>query len=153
MASDSVICSRHYKLGGAIRMERRGAVVGSVVGALVALAFALVISVIPAYVFLETSWRAVVYVAVAVAAPPTVWFLRVVARATSSDSAEVIAWGAIGAMMFDGLMIGFAPALYGQTGDALAWAASSLLFAFASLLVAIRVMAGAPRRTSVEQPA
>jgi hypothetical protein len=54
----------------------------------------------------------------------------------------VFAWGTIGAITFDGLAIGFVPGLYGQTGDALAWAASSLLFAFASLLVAGELMLG-----------
>jgi hypothetical protein len=45
-------------------------------------------------------------------------------------------------MTFDGLAIGFIPGLYGQTGDALAWAAAMLLVAFASLLIAAQVMIG-----------
>ena len=52
------------------------------------------------------------------------------------------AWAAAGAMTFDGLAIGFIPGLYGQTGQALAWTAAALLFAFASLLVAGQVMLG-----------
>lgn len=121
--------------------HRNGAaVVGFVVGALVALVFAVVISLTPPWVFLETGWRAVVYVCVGLAAPPTVWFLQGVARWSRRDTGLVLAWGTIGAITFDGLAIGFAPALYGQTGDALAWAASALLFAFASLLVAGQLM-------------
>ncbi len=125
-------------------MDQRNsaAVIGFVVGALVALVFAVVISFVPPWVFLETGWRAAVYVCVALAAPPTVWFLQGVARWSRRDTALVFAWGTIGAMTFDGLAIGFLPALYGQTGDALAWAASSLLFAFASLLVAGQLMLG-----------
>lgn len=42
----------------------------------------------------------------------------------------------------DGLAIGFIPALYGQTGQALAWVAAALLFAFASLIVAGQLMLG-----------
>jgi hypothetical protein len=45
-------------------------------------------------------------------------------------------------MTFDGLAIGFIPQLYGQTGQALAWTASALIFAFASLLVAGQLMLG-----------
>jgi len=45
-------------------------------------------------------------------------------------------------MTFDGLAIGFVPELYGQTGQALAWAASALLFAFASLIIAGQLMLG-----------
>ena len=120
----------------------KAAGIGIGVGAVVALAFAIVISLLPAWLFLETSWRVLVYVVVAAAAPPTVWFLQWIARLSRQDERLVFAWGAIGAMTFDGLAIGFVPGLYGQTGDALAWAASSLLFAFASLLVAGQLMLG-----------
>lgn len=124
-------------------MERRGgAVLGFVVGALVALVFAVVISLVPAFVFLEAPWRVVVFVAVALAAPPTVWFLQWVARLRRADERVVFTWGTAGAMTFDGLAIGFVPGLYGQTGDALAWAAAALLFAFASLIVAGQLMLG-----------
>jgi hypothetical protein len=45
-------------------------------------------------------------------------------------------------MTFDGLAIGVVPGLYGQTGDALAWAAAAVLFAFASLLIAGQQLLG-----------
>jgi hypothetical protein len=83
-----------------------------------------------------------VYVAVALAAPPTVWFLQWVARLRNLDQRTVFLGGAAGAMTFDGLAIGFVPELYGQTGQALAWTASALIFAFASLIVAGQVMLG-----------
>jgi hypothetical protein len=120
----------------------KGAGVGAAVGAAVALLFAVVISLLPEWLFLEAGWRAAVYAVCALAAPPTVWFLRWVARAASRDVRVVFTWAAAGALAFDGLAIGFAPGLYGQTGDALAWAASSLLFAFASLVVAGQLMLG-----------
>ena len=126
-------------------MDERGsgaAVTGFTVGALVALSFAVPISLVPAFVFLETGWRAVVYVAVALAAPPTVWFLQWVARLRRLDQRLTFTWAAASAMTFDGLAIGFIPALYGQTGQALAWTASALLFAFASLIVAGQLMLG-----------
>ncbi len=124
--------------------ERRSAAVltGFVVGALVALGFAIVISLLPESLFLQTPRRVAVYVAVALAAPPTVWFLQWVARLRRLDQRTVFLWGAAGAMTFDGLAIGFVPELYGQTGQALAWTASALIFAFASLIVAGQVMLG-----------
>lgn len=119
-----------------------GAPTGFVVGALVALAFAIVISLLPSFVFLETGWRVAVFITCALAAPPTVWFLQWVARLRHLDQRLVFTWAAAGAMTFDGLAIGFAPALYGQTGQALAWVGAALLFAFASLIIAGQFMLG-----------
>ena len=126
-------------------MVQRGSgavLTGFVVGALVALSFAIVISVLPASLFLDAPKRVVVYLACALAAPPTVWFLQWVARIRGLDQRVVFTWAAAGAMTFDGVAIGFVPALYGQTGQALAWVASALIFAFASLIVAGQVMLG-----------
>ena len=118
------------------------AVTGLVVGALVALGFAIVISLLPDSVVLEMRWRIVTYIAVALAAPPTVWFLQAIARWRHLDQRETFIWGAAGAMTFDGLAIGFIPQLYGHTGQALAWVASALIFAFASLIIAGQLMLG-----------
>lgn len=126
------------------------AVTGLVVGALVALGFAILISLLPAWVVLETKWRVVTYIVVALAAPPTVWFLQAIARWRHLDQRETFIWGAAGAMTFDGLAIGFLPQLYGHTGQALAWVASALIFAFASLIVAGQVMLG--RAEAVSSP-
>ena len=126
------------------------AVTGLVVGALVALGFAILISLLPAWVVLETKWRVVTYIVVALAAPPTVWFLQAVARWRHLDQRETFIWGAAGAMTFDGLAIGFLPGLYGKTGQALAWVASALIFAFASLIVAGQLMLG--RAEAVSSP-
>ncbi len=118
------------------------AVTGAVIGAIIALTFAIVISRMPASAFLETRWRIVVYVVCALAAPPTVWLLQWIARVRRVDQRRLFTWAAAGAMTFDGLAIGFASGLYGQTGQALAWTASALLFAFASLVVAGQIMLG-----------
>ena len=115
---------------------------GLVVGALVAFGFAVLIRLLPESVFLQAHWRFAVYVVCALAAPPTVHFLTWVARVRGLDQRAVFAWAAAGAMAFDGLAIGFVPDLYGQTGQALAWMASALIFAFASLLIAGQVMLG-----------
>ncbi|MBU3705704.1 MAG: hypothetical protein FGM50_03335 [Mycobacterium sp.] len=124
--------------------ERGSAAAGTglVVGALVALGFAIVIRLLPEWLFLKTHWRIGVYALCAAAAPPTVWFLQWVARVRGLDQRQVFSWAAAGAMTFDGLAIGFIPDLYGQTGQALAWTASALIFAFASLLIAGQIMLG-----------
>ena len=60
-------------------MDERGAattVTGLAVGAIVALGFAVLISLLPDALFLEGQWRAVAYLAGALAAPPTVWEAR-----------------------------------------------------------------------------
>ena len=120
--------------------ENGAAPTGGVVGALVALGFAIVVSLLPASLFLQTPRRILVYVVCALAAPPTVWFLQWIARWRHLDQRAVFLWGAAGAMTFDGLAVGFIPQLYGQTGQALAWTASALIFAFASLLIAGQIM-------------
>jgi hypothetical protein len=122
--------------------DRGTAFTGLALGALIALSFAIVISRLPATLFLETRWRIVVYIVCALAAPPTVWLLQWIARARRLDQRRLFTWATAGAMTFDGLAIGFASGLYGQTGQALAWAASALIFAFASLIVAGQLMLG-----------
>lgn len=117
-------------------------VTGLVTGALVALGFALLIGLLPESLFLQAHWRVVVYVVCAAAAPPTVLFVQWIARIRGLDQRGVFAWAAAGALTFDGLAIGFAPFLYGQTGQALAWTASAPIFAFASLLIAGQIMLG-----------
>ena len=122
------------------RRDTAPVLTGLVVGALVAFGFALVIRLVPESVFLQTPWRLAAYLLCALAAPPTVLFLKWVARIRGLDARAVFNWAAAGAMTFDGLAIGFIPELYGQTGQALAWTASALIFAFASLLIAGQVM-------------
>lgn len=118
----------------------RGVVAGFLFGALVAFVFALVIRVLPERWFLDSTSRLLLFVIVALAGPPSVLMTRAVARQTAQPRQLVQDWAAIGALTFDGVMIGFAPELYGQTGDALAWAAATLLFAFAALLCSGQVM-------------
>ena len=47
-----------------------------------------------------------------------------------------LSWAAIsGSLLFDGAALGFAPDLYGQTGDAWAYTAAGLLWAFGWIAV------------------
>ena len=125
-------------------------VTGFIVGLLIALGFAILISLLPASVFRDTPKRVGVYVACALAAPPTVWLLQGVARLRNLDQRATFFWAIAGAMTFDSLAIGFVPELYGQTGQALAWTASALLFAFVTAIIVGQVMLGnvvpAPQR-------
>ena len=117
-------------------------VTGFIVGLLIALGFAVIISLLPASLFLDTPKRVAVYVVCALAAPPTVWLLQGIARLRNLDQRATFFWAIAGAMTFDSLAIGFVPELYGQTGQALAWTASALLFAFVTAIVAGQVMLG-----------
>ena len=117
-------------------------VTGFIVGLLIALGFAILISLLPASLFLETPKRVGVYVVCALAAVPTVWLLQGVARLRTLDQRATFFWAIAGAMTFDSLAIGFVPELYGQTGQALAWVASALLFAFVTAIIAGHVMLG-----------
>ena len=115
-------------------------VTGLIVGALIALGFAVVISLLPAALFLDTPKRIAVYVVCALAAPPTVWLVQWIAKLRHLDQRATFFWAVGGAMLFDSLAIGFVPRLYGQTGQALAWTASALIFAFAAVVIAGQVM-------------
>ena len=117
-------------------------VTGFIVGLLIALGFAILISLLPASLFLDTPKRVAVYVVCALAAAPTVWLLQGIARLRNLDQRATFFWAIAGAMTFDSLAIGFVPALYGQTGQALAWTASALIFAFVTAIVAGQIMLG-----------
>jgi hypothetical protein len=56
-------------------------------------------------------------------------------------------WIVAGALTFDGLFIGFWPAVYGQEGFALTMTASMLLWAFAWIVIAGLIM-NRDRRTT-----
>ncbi len=127
--------------------DRRSYPTGFVFGVVVALAFALVISLLPAALFEERGLLALALLLGALAAPPTVWLVWAVANWRRTDPTITLLAAGTGAITFDGLGIAFIPGLYGQTGQALAGVGAMLLFAFASLAVAGYVMT---RRASVE---
>jgi hypothetical protein len=113
-------------------------------GAAVALGFALVISVLPDWFFQPKSLGlAVAFALGAAAAPPTVWSIWLATRPTPATRPLAVVAGGVGAMLFDGIAIGFAPGLYGQ--DEMGAVGAMLLFAFASLAIAGVVMTKAHR--------
>jgi hypothetical protein len=117
------------------RTQDRTLIVGSVVGLVIAFTIALVISLVPSWVLTETGSRIVVYVLLAVTAPAFVLPLWALAPRAAMDPRR-LTWAAIGgALLFDGAALGFLPGLYGQTGDAWAYTAAGLLWAFGWLVV------------------
>jgi hypothetical protein len=113
-----------------------GVVSGLILGFVIAFVFALVISFLPAEWFLNTSYLAILY---ALQVPAGIAFIPVataVAGFRGESPRQVLLWACCGALAFDGLMLGFWPALYGQEGAALTAVATLLLWAFAWIVVA-----------------
>lgn len=113
----------------------RALAVGLILGVAIAFGFALVISLIPGWVFVEVGPRVVLYLLVALSSPLLIlpiWMLG----ARSGLAPRTLAWASLGgAMLFDGTALAFVPGLYGQTGDAWALTGTMLLWAFGWLVV------------------
>lgn len=115
---------------------RTGSVLGVALGLGIAFVFALVIARMPERWFVEPEPRAVLYLVQVLVAPVFVLVARWVARPAGASERTVLFWAVAGALAFDGLVLGFWPSLYGQSGEALAWTAATLLWAFAWIVVA-----------------
>lgn len=123
------------------RSTRDGMVSGLVLGLAVAFGFALVIRFIPAAWLADTFPRALLFAAQVPAGLAFVPVAVRVARARSESPRQVLLWACCGALAFDGLVLGFWPALYGQEGAALTAVATLLLWAFAWILAAALLFA------------
>lgn len=109
---------------------------GLLIGLGGAAVFAVVISFFPESWFTETGQRAVLY---AVQVPAGVLFVllaRGAGRSIDVDDRVLFQGLVAGALLFDGLFIGFWPGIYGQEGFALTMTASVLLWAFAWIVIA-----------------
>jgi hypothetical protein len=118
----------------------KAAAVGFVIGVVGAAAFAVVISFFPGSWFTETGQRVVLYAAQVPSGVLFVLLARAVGRGLGADDVVLFQWLTAGALMFDGLFIGFWPAIYGQQGFALTVTASVLLWAFAWIVIAGLIM-------------
>ena len=106
-----------------------------VLGLVIAFGFALTIRLIPEWVLTDTGPRLATYVVLALSAPAIVLPLWALAPRITADP-RWLAWAAIsGSLLFDGAALGFVPDLYGQTGDAWAYTAAGLLWAFGWIAV------------------
>jgi hypothetical protein len=120
---------------------------GFIVGFVGALGFAILISFFPESWFVETGPRIVLYAAQVAAGPLFVLLARGIGQRIGVDGQSVLMWIVAGALTFDGLFIGFWPAIYGQEGFALTMTASMLLWAFAWIVIAGLIM-NRDRRTT-----
>jgi hypothetical protein len=118
----------------------KAAVVGFMIGLGGAAAFAVAISFFPTSWFTETSQRAVLYAVQVPAGALFVLLARAAGRAINVDDRTLFQGLVAGALLFDGLFIGFWPAIYGQEGFALTMTAAVLLWAFAWIVIAGVVM-------------
>lgn len=121
--------------------QREGLVSGVVLGLTIAFSFAIVIRFIPTAWLVEPLYRALLY---AVQIPAALAFLpiaTIVARSRRERPRPVLLWACAGALAFDGLVLGFWPALYGHRELALTVVATLLLWAFAWIVVAALLFA------------
>lgn len=118
------------------RSKRSGLVSGFVLGVAVAFVFAVVIRFIPADWLVEPLPRACLYAAQVPSALLFNPLATFVARSRGASPRQVLLWACCGALAFDGLVLGFWPALYGQQGLALTVVATLLLWAFAWIVAA-----------------
>jgi hypothetical protein len=132
------------------RSTRDGMIPGLVLGFAVAFGFALVIRFIPATWLTDTLVRSILFAAQVPAGLAFIPVAAAVARARGESPRQVLLWACCGALAFDGLVIGFWPALYGHEGDALTVVATLLLWAFAWILVA--ALRFAPEDTGAGRP-
>ena len=123
---------------------------GIPLGLAIGLGFALVIGLIPEAAFAETGWQALLYAAQVPAGLVFVLVFHALARVLGADRHRLILAAVAGALAFDGVAIGFLPAVYGQPSASMAWVAATLLWAFAWIVIAeLSVQARAMTRGAV----
>jgi hypothetical protein len=123
------------------RNWRSGLVSGVILGVVIAFFFAVVIRFVPAGWLEDPVTRAWLYAAQVPSALLFIPIAAAVARLRRESPRQVLLWACAGALAFDGLVLGFWPALYGQEGVALTAVATLLLWAFAWIVVAALLFA------------
>jgi hypothetical protein len=123
------------------RNSHSGLISGLILGVAIAFFFAVVIRFVPAEWLVDPVSRAWLYAA---QVPSALLFIPIaiaVARFRRESPRQVLLWACAGALAFDGLVLGFWPALYGQEGLALTVVATLLLWAFAWIVAAALLFA------------
>lgn len=133
-----------------VSTQRNDAVSGLILGIAIAFVFALVFRIIPADWLVEPAPRALLYAAQVPAALIFIPIARLVAGWRGAGPRELLLWACVGALAFDGLVIGFWPGLYGQEGLALTVVATLLLWAFAWILAAALLFAPREHAASLD---
>jgi hypothetical protein len=123
------------------RNPHSGLISGLILGVAIAFFFAVVIRFVPPEWLVDPVSRAWLYAA---QVPSALLFIPIaiaVARFRRESPRRVLLWACAGALAFDGLVLGFWPALYGQEGLALTVVATLLLWAFAWIVAAALLFA------------
>ena len=121
--------------------RRHGMVSGFILGVAGAFVFALLFRLIPAGWLVSLPSRTLLYAAQVPAGLAFIPIAGIAARARGERTRAVLLWTCAGALAFDGLALGFWPALYGHEGLALTIVATLLLWAFAWIVVAALLFA------------
>lgn len=127
--------------------------IGVPVGIVGALGFALVIGLFPESLFSDAGWRILLYAAQVPAGPILVLALYAVARAVAADRHRFVLAVVAGALAFDGIAVGFFPGVYGQPEELVVWVGSTLLWAFAWIVIAALVLEARRVRTATVRAA
>jgi hypothetical protein len=114
----------------------RDSALGIPLGVVGALGFAFVIGLIPDAAFSDSGWRVVLYAVQVPAGPVIVLAIAALAGVLKADRHRFVVSVVGGALIFDGLAVGFFPGVYGQPAESAVWVGSTLLWAFAWIVIA-----------------
>ena len=101
-----------------------------IAGILIAFSAAIMIRFFPDSWLLNSSQRVGVFVFSALCSPPIVILIRRLARALHHPVQRFFYIANIGALLFDSTATGFAPQIYGHTGDASRVVIAAITFGF-----------------------
>lgn len=126
---------------------------GIPVGVVAALGFAFVIGLIPDAAFSDTGWRVFLYAVQVPAGPILVLLIAALAGLLRADRHRFVVAVVGGALVFDGLAVGFFPGVYGQPAESAVWVGSTLLWAFAWIVIAELVIDARRKRAAAVREA
>lgn len=118
------------------------------IGVVTAIAFAGVLRLFPEEMFLDTGKRIVMFALAALAAPPTVFAVRRLARPFSQAPGPFLYAANTGAVAFDGIATGFAPQVYGHQGPASHVVLAVIVFGLFSILLVDQIIPARERENS-----
>ena len=106
-----------------------------IAGILVALSAAIMIRFFPDSWLLNSSQRVGVFVFTALCSPPIVIVIRRIARTLHHPVQQFFYVANTGALLFDSTATGFAPQIYGHTGDASRVVIAAIAFGFFTIFL------------------
>ena len=106
-----------------------------IAGILIAFSAAIMIRFFPDSWLLNSSQRVGVFAFSALCSPPIVILIRRLARTLHHPVQQFFYVANIGALLFDSTVTGFAPQIYGHTGDASRVVIAAIAFGFFSIFL------------------